>query len=185
MAADRRRQVLDAFIELIAVGGLESVTLDDVAGLAGVQRSAIRHYIGNRPDLVEAATERLTERYVDAFRSAVGADPSSREIVKFLFAGEWSTAMGEEDRALGVLFQEAARNTNTRHLLKLAYQALLDEVAGAIRRDQPCTDEKAAAVAYQIICLAEHNIDMQFLGFASEYAVQAQNLAHSLISQSA
>jgi AcrR family transcriptional regulator len=183
LAADRRRQVLDAFIELVADSGLEGMTLDDVAARAGVQRSVIRHYVGNRADLVQAAITELTARYTASVRRAVGSEPTSTEIVDFLFGDTWTRTMTTEDQALAVLFQEATRHAGTRRLLRAAYQELLDEVAAAITRDTGIPPAKAATAAYQIVCLAEQNVDMQTLGFDPHYATDTRRLAHQIVDR--
>ena len=57
---ERRKQIVDSFIELVAVKGLEHVSLDEVAGKAGVQRAALRHFVGNRDELTAAAIIEIT-----------------------------------------------------------------------------------------------------------------------------
>ena len=58
----REREIVWAFIELVADKGLEHVSLDDVAARAGVQRAALRHFVGNREDLISAAIAKITRR---------------------------------------------------------------------------------------------------------------------------
>ena len=65
----RRREILDAFEECVGRYGLEASSLEMVAKHAGMKRSILRHYIGNRDDLVVALAERVVAKYRQAFEA--------------------------------------------------------------------------------------------------------------------
>jgi AcrR family transcriptional regulator len=184
LAVDRRRQVLSAFIDLISERGLERVTLDDVAAAAGVQRSVIRHYVGNRTDLVRDAVEMLADRYGSLVQARLGPTPSVTELVDHLFSADWVTGMAAEDRALDVLLQEAVRDDVTRDRIRVMYQAYVDGIAAAIRAENPSVKATAAKqVAYQVVCLAEHNAMMQRLGLAAGQSKATHHLARRIVDE--
>lgn len=58
----RREQILDAFERCIATHGVAGAGLDLIAREAGLARALIRHNVGNREDLLEAAVDRFTAR---------------------------------------------------------------------------------------------------------------------------
>ncbi|MEM6915929.1 MAG: helix-turn-helix domain-containing protein [Verrucomicrobiota bacterium] len=60
-AKERREEILDAFEVLIRQHGLEGASMDKLAEAVGCRRGLIRHYLGNREDLVRALVERLIE----------------------------------------------------------------------------------------------------------------------------
>lgn len=184
LAEVRRLQVLDAYLELIAERGLRSVTLDDVATAAGVQRTVIRHYVGNRSELLVAATHHLIGRYTESIRDRLGVAPSPRRLLDVMFSRTWSTATTIEDRALDELFREATRDEGTRVLLRGAYQLLIDEIADSLIRERPSLRRGLVEhVAYQIVCLAEHNGALQQLGFPVQQARAVRRLADQLIAR--
>lgn len=186
LAADRRHQVLDAFIGLIARRGLEDVTLDDVARGAGVQRSVVRHYVGNRQDLIGAAVEVLVDRYQASIRTALGAQPSLEDLLGYLFSPSWTAGLPAEGRALDVLLQEAARSDSTRQRVLRAYQLLVGEVAAAIGRKHPdLGPETLEDGAYQVVCLAEFNATLQTLGFSSARSAGARAAAADIVTWAA
>jgi AcrR family transcriptional regulator len=185
MAVERRRSILDAFIELIGERGLEAVTLDDVAGRAGVQRSVVRHYVGNREALVLEAAARLVDRYELVVREAVGSAPAIRRLIDHMFGRSWAASMDIEDRAFDELFAETVRHPELKDRLRRAYELLIDELAMAIRREQPtrsATD--ARQTAYQVVCLAEYNAVLQSLGLPEGQARAARRTALSLAGRS-
>ncbi len=184
LAADRRSEALSAFVDLIAERGLEGVTLDDVAAAAGMQRSVVRHYVGNRTDLVRAAVDVLTQRYADLVRAAVGDAPTVDRALDVLFSDSWISEMDNEDRALDVLLQEAVRDSVTRERIKAMYELLVGELARLIGGEQPSISTTAARhAAYLIVCLAEHNVTMQHLGFPATHSRAARRQAGRIVEQ--
>ena len=63
LGAQRREQILEAFERCLVTHGLEATTLEAVAAEAGVQRAAIRHFVGNRDELIAASVDHLTQKY--------------------------------------------------------------------------------------------------------------------------
>ena len=61
----RRPQILDAFAACVARYGIDGSTLDRVAEEAGVTRALVRHYLGNRDEVVVALAEHVTDRDID------------------------------------------------------------------------------------------------------------------------
>jgi AcrR family transcriptional regulator len=181
---ERRAEIVDAFIRLVAAHGLEGVTLDDVASEAGVKRAAARHFVGNRPELIAAAVEELTRRYRAMVEKAVGDAPSIERLIDVLFGRLWVRDLSDLDQAFDALLQEAARHEPTRAWVKQAYEALLDEVDRALARSRPSmgAPERRGA-AYAIACLAEHNVLMQQLGFPAARSVAAKRCARALVPE--
>ncbi|MEM9381432.1 MAG: TetR/AcrR family transcriptional regulator [Planctomycetota bacterium] len=63
LTEERTAQILDAFERCIVREGLGATSLEDIAQEADVKRSILRHYVGNRDDLVRALTDRLLAHY--------------------------------------------------------------------------------------------------------------------------
>jgi AcrR family transcriptional regulator len=179
---ERRAEIVDAFIRLVADRGLEGVTLDDVASQAGVQRAAARHFAGNRPELIAAAVEELTRRYRSAVNEAVGESPGIERLIDALFGRVWVHELRDVSHAFDVLLQEAARHEPTRVLVKQAYELLLGEVDLALERSRPSMSAaERRDAAYAIACLAEHNVLMQQLGFPAARSIAAKRCALALL----
>jgi AcrR family transcriptional regulator len=71
--ARRRDQILDAANALFAERGYAEVTIEDLAGAAGVTRGLVHHYFGGRKEVYVALLERL-----GAVREAALRPPSGR-----------------------------------------------------------------------------------------------------------
>lgn len=89
----RREQILDAFERCIALHGVAGAGLDMIAREAGLARALIRHNVGNRDDLLEAATHRFTRRTMEEWQETIAQLPEKRRyetLVDWLFDPRYS-----------------------------------------------------------------------------------------------
>lgn len=184
LMAERRAQLVSAFIELVARDGLEHVTLDEVAVAAGMKRSALNHFIGNREDLIVATVDELVARYNSATSEVAGTEPDIQQLLALMFSDGWIRGNAVEDAAFdGVLF-EAIRNARTRAILKSAYDNFIAQIEAALQRSYP--DAPSAAVretGYAIACVIEQNITFQQLGYPRARVRGAKQAALALAAR--
>ena len=113
MVEVRRDEITSAVQRCIVRHGLADTTMAMVAEEAGMQRSAISHFLGSREDVITAAIERSCDYYIDLILQVVGEVPPERAaeaLVNELIGGKRA-----EPRAM-VLFDEIitlARGTLT------------------------------------------------------------------------
>lgn len=77
-AAQTAQDLLDSATGLLAVRGFAAVSLDDVAGAAGVTRGAVYHHYRSKAGLFRAVASRLQSEVAEAVVAAAehaGADP--------------------------------------------------------------------------------------------------------------
>lgn len=158
----RRREIVRAFIELVATHGLEHVSLDDVAADAGIQRAALRHFVGNRDQLIEAAIVEITRLALAGLEVQLGL----AEVIAMLFDPGRMKSIDAADRAWGELMPEAMRSPDTRAVIKECYDGLIALISHALRRQHPtATRAHITDTAYAIACMAEQNYPFQRLGY--------------------
>lgn len=140
----RTAEILDAFAECVIRYGLDGATLEKISQTAGVKRTLLRHYLGNRDEMID----RLADHVVDGFNRAtdalVSALPDSGRLdalMDFLFHEH------ERSPSDASLFQALAgasdRYPKIRKgildFLKKFEEAIADEIARAFpnaQRDQ-------------------------------------------------
>lgn len=73
-------RIQEAFADLLAERGLDGVTLSAVAERAGIARTAIYNYVGDKHELLFAHAEERIARFVDEVGAAApdGADPTAQ-----------------------------------------------------------------------------------------------------------
>ena len=135
LTEQRRQQIVDAFIRLLAEKGLEATSLDDVASTAGLQRTAIRHYVGNREALIETTLEQLASQYAAQLETATerGLDAVLDKLFEPLFSGDDA----EADYAFDALVGQALRSDRLREILHEFYESCEKLIARQIRNANP------------------------------------------------
>lgn len=63
MAAQRAEEILDALEVCIIEKGIQATSLENIAEQAGFKRSILRHYIGNRDEIICALSTRWSQIY--------------------------------------------------------------------------------------------------------------------------
>ncbi len=156
MAAVRREQILDAVTRCVGEYGLEGTTLERVAEASGFSRGHIRHYLGNREELLEQFQQRLISRYVERMRQIIRETEPGKHgaaLVGFLFGEEWGP--GEDSAAINALTWAAARDEKVRGYLRESYLSMEDTLACALRADYPhAPADECGTTAYTMLCLA-------------------------------
>ena len=179
---DRRKRIIDAFITLVAERGLEDVKLADIAAASGVQQTNIRHFIGNRDDLIVAVIHDLMRRYEEGFAEMSKGEPDIAMMLRLFFGlrEEYSA----EDRAYQLLEREAARNPATRGLIKHGWALTLGALEEALRRSYPrASTADIRDTAYIVACMAETNTALQELGYPRARARSAEKAARILVER--
>ena len=166
-AVERTAQILDAFEDLIRERGLEGAALDALAERVGVRRGLVRHYLGNRDDLVEALVDRLIARereqlptdwsglsrrtIVDGILDDLFAAPSDDR------AGQWAII-----RALWTSQQTSP--TAMQGLARL-YTEFLDQLTLALGKAYPSSTAAARGrLAYTLLSLSDGHSGLEELG---------------------
>lgn len=171
----RRHEILEAFIKLVAAKGLENVTLDDVSTGAGVKRTALRHFVGNRDQLITAAMDEICRLgLVD-----LETPPTFTELAATLFnteriADPYLIAWTE-------LLPAALRLPQARATIKISYDHLLKLISAALHQHRPtASPADIREAAYAIACMAEYNYTFQSLGYPSARSNGLRRLALEL-----
>src|SRR6187200_2658983 len=74
----RRDQILDAANALFAERAYDEVSIEDIAGAAGVTRGLVHHYFGGRKDVYIGLLERIGAQREERLRSPVGRSARAR-----------------------------------------------------------------------------------------------------------
>lgn len=176
MAAKRRGQIVDAFLSLVVKQGLEQVNLADVAAASGVQQAAIRHFVGNRDDLIVAAIDELNRRYLAGCYAVAAESPDIETLVRMFF--DPSVSHDPDAIAFFHLVPESFHREATLAAVKEAYEIFLRVIADGLRRSYPDAGEaRIRDTAYAIGCLMEMSGTLQRMGFPRARATGAATAA--------
>lgn len=106
----RREEILDSTIRLVARKGFAAVTLRDVATDIGVAHGLLRHYFGDRDELIAAAFDRAV---IEEMAVAMDADRETMSPAAVIrCVAEWLTATPRDHYLVWIdAWSEAPRNS--------------------------------------------------------------------------
>lgn len=186
LTEQRHEDILDAFERCLIKYGLEESTLERVAQEAGKSRNIIRHYIGNREDLIAAFVERILFRIKQASAEILANTPKQKlipNVLDFLFEERSTNAppdLGE--RMLGGMWHIREQSPKIQQALLNFYQEFENILTGGLRQLYPAVSvKKCQEVAYSIICLAETNWVLGSVGVDVSHTRMARRSAECLL----
>lgn len=150
MAAQRIEEILDALETCILTYGIQATSLENIAETAGVKRTILRHYIGNRDDIICALSNRWRKKYSQQWQQLVEWLPSKNRaecLIDALFT------VGSNERINATIIGEAIFSEAKRlEAIKLDQQETMEEfhqyISQALRNDYPdACDERITLVS--------------------------------------
>ena len=182
LADVRRPQILEAYQACLVRYGIEGATLDRVAEEAGVTRGLVRHYLGNRDDVLRALGAHVRDEYSTWLQDLVAARPPEGRLDVVLDALLSDEMPRDLYQVVSELFWVATRDPEIATMLRDMYQeferAIDSELAAAIPRADPRARRQ---VAFAILALAFSAPDFQVMGFPSDRRRAARTAADRLV----
>jgi AcrR family transcriptional regulator len=184
LATERSAAILDAFERCVVKYGLEGSSLEQIADEAGMKRTILRHYIGNRDELVDQLVERTVENYRTQVMQ-IFADVTEVEVVNKVLDALF-TPQDVYDAAdkivVDVLMTAKERFPRAKQLLVAMFDEFVAAFATDLARVYPnASAEACRQVSYAIFCLAMSNESFLWLGMAPTYNAAARQSAEQLL----
>lgn len=185
LKTERVCQILDAFECCLEHNGLPGTSLDKVAERAGIARRMVRHYVGNRGDLINAAVARIIERFntsVFAFIDQPAPEARFDAALNYLFSEEFNLLPAT--RLVAALLPASLYDEQVREAVKSIYDSFHSGLNQELKRHLPDAPEKQRIqVAYSIMCLSFGGGWMGNIGFDRSLNLQNKHIAEELIQQ--
>lgn len=158
----------------IAEHGISGATLDRIADAVGMSRGHVRHFVGNRDQLLLDTAAAVFDDGTGAVGSILPAGTTSlAEALDYLFGDEFSTPDTENAVVLG-LVELSRQNPAIADVLTAAYSATRVQIAGLVEHAYPgAGPEQCATAAYGVLTSALGSV---FLG---DFDPDPARLAHA------
>lgn len=187
LKAERTEQIFNAFLRCVARYGVDGASLERVAEEAQLQRSMIRHFVGNRDVLINGLAERLTQSFASQMQRLLHALPKEQPaevFVEWLFDPDYSSD-ADTILALEALIAVAPRYAAVNDTIKTWYADTIDQFTAVMQKAQPRADEQACReVAVGIVGIYFNTDAMMPLKMPDSYRLNgraaALRLLHSL-----
>ncbi|MEV7594222.1 TetR/AcrR family transcriptional regulator [Streptomyces sp. NPDC089922] len=127
-SAERRRQLTEAAIRVMARDGVAATTTRSVCAEAGVSLSVFHYCFDSKQALLESVITAITEHSVTLVREALRPKATLRETVRAGFQAYWDhvSAHPGEHLLTYELTQYALRNPGFEHLARRQYELYSD-----------------------------------------------------------
>lgn len=182
--AERTEEILQAFERCVARYGLEGSSLERIAAEAGLQRSLVRHFVGNRDDLVLMLTDRVivqSDLQWQGFLEMLPPDAPIPALLQGLFHAESS------DPAYVLVIESlifaAGQNPEIQNRLQPWLERFNKDITELLQNQYPAAaDADLAAVAFGIISLYFNLDSLAPLGMNQKYREPAIAAAKRLVA---
>lgn len=182
---ERTAQILDAFERCVIKHGLSGTSLEEIAEEAGVKRSILRHYVGNRHEMEIAMTRRFVERYQQDLNDLslyLRAHPVRAEaLVESLLPKP--SAAGKSDVVVAeALIAAGASISEIRVLMAGLIADTVSVVRNLLRLDYPKAPARQVwAIAYGVVGICYNHESLTALELSPKYRKGAKAAAMALI----
>ncbi len=181
--AERTEEILQAFYRCVARYGIEGSTLERIAEESGLKRSLVRHFVGNRDELISLLVERVIDQSDNQWRAFIDSLPAaqvSAPLLEGLFCDQYSDA--EYILVIESLIFAAGRDETLRQRMQQWLQRFTDDVVMLLQRDYPSADiDSLEAVSFGIISIYFNLDSLAPLAMNQHYRQPARTAAQRLI----
>ncbi len=181
---ERTEEILNAFYRCVARYGLEGSTLERIAEESGLKRSLVRHFVGNRDELVSMLVDRVLEQsnqQWQGFLSSLPAEQPSTELLEGLFSDQHSD--GEYILVIESLIFAAGRDAQLQQRMQVWMQGFTDDVEQLLKGEfASASEDQLSAVSFGLISLYFNLDSLAPLGMNDRYRQPARQAAKALLN---
>ncbi|MEV6714460.1 TetR/AcrR family transcriptional regulator [Lentzea sp. NPDC051208] len=151
--SERRTQMLEAAVRVIAQDGVRGLRVEKLAAEAGVSTALIYYHFKDRAGILRAALEHVNHRAQSCTGDGETGDPRARVVQMLLGELQDTAFVRETSVAWGELRASAAFDEELRATLRSATDAWNADVEALVCQANPEVD--AAAAAERLTALVE------------------------------
>ncbi len=176
---ERREQIMTAFEACVIEYGLHKTTLQKVADQAGLPRPLVRHFVGNKDQMVGLLLDRMVERADHDMAEKYAKQPDLNEMLDFLFAGAFRNPISNQ--LIDQLWQLAYHDEKVKQQLNDLYGLLKSRLMEQMRVAQLPKPERFHDIAQTLVSLAYGESCFAEIGMATNSKQFSRQLADQII----
>jgi len=181
--AERTEEILRACFRCVARYGVEGSTLERIAEEAGLRRSLVRHFVGNRDELMQKMAHWVIEQsnqQWDGFLQQLPKEDAVPWLLEGLFGSDNSDA--EFTLVMESLIFSAGRDPELKQLMQDWFHHFVEGIRQVLQQDYPNIDVTTLqATAFGIISLYFNVDSLTPLGKSEDYRQLAYQAAKQLL----
>jgi AcrR family transcriptional regulator len=151
----RRRQLLDAAMEVFVARGYHAAAMDEIAERAGVSKPVLYQHFPGKQDLYLALLDESVDRLVEAVTEAIRSTPDNRQRVNATFAAYFGY-VAEHSGTFKLVFEsDLTSEPAVSARLEAANQVCADLISQVIREDAGLADDEAYLLSIGLLGMAQ------------------------------
>jgi AcrR family transcriptional regulator len=152
---ERRRQLLDAALEVFVARGYHAAAMDEIAERAGVSKPVLYQHFPGKLDLYLALLDESVDTLVETVRDALRSNPDNKQRVAATF-GAYFEYVGEQGQAYRLVFESDLSNeTAVRDRLDRGQRECAAMVSQVVREDAGLSEEEARLLSVGMVGMAQ------------------------------
>jgi AcrR family transcriptional regulator len=152
---ERRRQLLDAALEVFVSQGYHAAAMDEIAEKAGVSKPVLYQHFPGKLELYLALLDQSVDELVEAVRQALRSTTDNKQRVAATFSAYFEY-MDSEGQAYRLVFESDLGNEEAvRERLERGQRECAEMISPMVRQDAGLDDEEARLVSVAMVGLAQ------------------------------
>jgi AcrR family transcriptional regulator len=152
---ERRRQLLDAALEVFVSQGYHAAAMDDIAERAGVSKPVLYQHFPGKLELYLALLDESVGTLLDTVRDALRSNPDPKQRVAATF-GAYFEYVGGNGQAYRLVFESDLSNEPAvREKLEEVQRQCAEMVSRAVREDAGLSAEEAHLLSVGLVGMAQ------------------------------
>ena len=152
---ERRRQLLDAALELFVTRGYHAAAMDEIAERAGVSKPVLYQHFPGKLELYLALLDESVDTLVDKVRDALKSNQENKQRVAATF-GAYFEYVGGQGQAYRLVFESDLGNEPAvRARLDRGQSECAAMVSQVVREDAGISDDEAHLLSVGMVGMAQ------------------------------
>jgi AcrR family transcriptional regulator len=151
----RRRQLLDAALEVFVARGYHAAAMDEIAERAGVSKPVLYQHFPGKQELYLALLDESVERLIDGLRTALRSNEDNRERVNATFTAYFGY-VAEHSGTFRLVFEsDFTSEPAVRARLDAADRLCADMISEVIKEGAGLGDDEAHLLSIGLLGMAQ------------------------------
>jgi AcrR family transcriptional regulator len=152
---ERRRQLLDAALEVFVSQGYHAAAMDDIAERAGVSKPVLYQHFPGKLDLYLALLDQSVDELVATVRDALESTTDNKQRVAATFTAYFEYVAGEGQAFRLVFESDLSNEAAVRERLERGQQECAQMISQMVEQDAGLDDDEAHLLSVAMVGLAQ------------------------------
>ena len=152
---ERRRQLLDAALEVFVARGYHAAAMDEIAERAGVSKPVLYQHFPGKLELYLALLDESVEGLIDTVRAALRSTTENKQRVGATFGAYFEFIGGHEEAYRLVFESDLSNEPAVRARLDQVQQECAELVSHVVKEDAGISDDEARLLSVAMVGMAQ------------------------------